>query len=245
VVYVGIVIGIDKQGKTTLINEMKKVLPEVRVRKVVEHPRQFHTDDILRIAAQHVLSWKADEGAPIIYDRFPIPDEFIYGEATGADALASWEEAMTSVAKVSYIYVYPSVLTRYMERAHGLHDDAVDIKDPETVKRLLRKYHEFTLQTNTPLLRLSSSDFFTDSDATDCLRFILQGSLTWQSGGTEQGRIPRHTKVYVTSGLEPVTRREDDLARFAARMEQVEDQGGQDLDSSVRSDSTVEDPAAP
>jgi hypothetical protein len=204
VVYVGIVVGLDRQGKTTLIGEMKKVLPEVRDRKVVNDPSKHDRVDLLRHSAMHVNSWEKDEGPPIIYDRFPYPDDFIYGGMATWEEMWSWEDAMMRAAKVSLIYVYPPTLTRYMERTQGKIDPhGVAINDIDVVKGILGRYHQFVTHTTFPLLRISSDDWLTEAQAKTALQFILQGALTWESGGPEAvSREPARSRARTTFGGE-------------------------------------------
>jgi hypothetical protein len=158
---VGIVVGIDRTGKTPLIRLMQEVDRSISRHRIVEDP-----DDQRAIskAEREVERWGIDSGI-WVYDRFPYPDEFVYGTNLKLSDFANWERKFEhSGATVKVIYVEPNNITLYQQRVAADPDEFFDMTDMNNIVEHMGRYKSWLVQTKLPVMRVSCDRNFVLGD---------------------------------------------------------------------------------
>jgi hypothetical protein len=146
-----ILAGIDGLGKTPLANLMRNEAyyraggfqGRVQVRQVIKDPRSL-TRGLAQIhAARETRDW--DNMRPddlYIYDRFPYPDEYVYGQMTTAE-LMTWHKWIAQY-NVKFVYVHPTDLVTYVKHQKE-HPDLFlpQLVNPAFARALLDHYTIF------------------------------------------------------------------------------------------------------
>jgi hypothetical protein len=159
-VKIGIIEGIDKVGKTTLIKHMQNIDPKIQVRKTLTDPTDMTTSRILDIADEHIRSWsEAPKDATIIYDRFPYPSEFVYRftrdghEGLNRSYCMDLIEHSLKEFDVSYIYIEPAKPWDYMKRVAEDPDPLFETHKPDVLFGMLKRYAEWIQTTKLPVMK--------------------------------------------------------------------------------------------
>jgi hypothetical protein len=160
-VIIGIVIGIDRTGKTPLIELMRQVDPSIVRHQIVDSPNEWRA---LSKAGREVERWLIASGI-WVYDRFPYPDEFVYGDNLKRPDFAHWERRFErSGATVKIVYVEPNDLTGFQRRAAEDPDAHFDMTNMDVVLDHIGKYKVWLTQTTLPVMRVSCDRRFVIGD---------------------------------------------------------------------------------
>jgi hypothetical protein len=130
-----------------------------------------------------------------LYDRFPYPDEFVYGPLFGGSAIREldldvWDSIVESHG-IKFVYVQPEGwsagkggnLEKYCTRMAADLDPHVSVHNGNVAQGILERYDYIRERSSVPWLLLNYK-WFTNSDASKVLKWI------WQ---------PRHRDVGVLS----------------------------------------------
>ena len=194
---VGIVIGIDGLGKTPLLNLVEQVAKDqgvaVERRRLVDNPHELKEGEAIQRAFREIESWGAGgENQPrlLLYDRFPYPDEWVYGPLMGRKETV-WDLSFTfrrmdellmeHGAKFLYISPPPSPIGASPVESY-LHavqeaDEYVDNRDPDVVRHILDSYEFFLEYTQCQHARLYYRQF-DEFIARTVLAWFLKGEST-------------------------------------------------------------------
>jgi hypothetical protein len=166
---IGVLTGLDQLGKSSLLKIMQDVNPDIKVRKVVaaEEYKTLGTQEAERRAFVEIDFWHEDMGQ-LIYDRFPFPDEFVYGPISTPPRhthLNNWDviEGPMRAHGVKIVYIHST--------RHTL--DHVDpyvsyIKRPE----LIARYNSWLQLTQLEVLSYPQRGILTMEDARRILSWL-------------------------------------------------------------------------
>lgn len=173
---VAIVVGADGLGKTPLVNLLCHLASVVRgipteSRVTVKDPHKLAVGEAVQKAFEHVAQWKEEpDDKLLIYDRFPYPDEWIYGPLLRRqNTVWDWEEdfnfqrleaLMQEYGKVVYVYVGAGTLEDYLEYTEGRPDEYLDMTDKDTVHHVLSSYQYFFVNwSRLPMISVQAQHF--------------------------------------------------------------------------------------
>jgi hypothetical protein len=185
--HIGIVIGMDRLGKTALVEMMANADPTVETLHLNLDPRTLGYGQSLIWAARQTVDWDDPvmHWKTLIYDRFPYPDEMVYGIALQEKRLRETWELLCAEFEVKIVYVEgPDAISDYMQ---------IVAKDPDEyygnmgsiVYKALHAYKAFLKETKLPVLRVKHK-YFTSLDARRILDFI-------------QGRVDKDGQILTDS----------------------------------------------
>ena len=192
----GIVVGLDGCGKTSLIGLMKDVDPSITVKKVVEsgESRSLQAGETLRRAQTHMAVWDAMKNDPqgkhhtLIYDRFPYPDDYIYQSGGGLTA-EKWPLYQRTMAEFGarFILCLLSVWEKYIARQLFTGDIQTDSEDRVYGQKMRYSWFQRQHAGQEDILvfykREDRQYWFTREDATRALQFIRkEGEFEFSSG---------------------------------------------------------------
>lgn len=175
-----ILIGPDKIGKTPLLSLMKEAIldskpdRDVRLIKIVDvDPSKLSTEELLKRVRQETYKWQEyGDRADFLYDRFPWPDEFVYGPLWNPprpQQLVDWMELDGELANftppVRFVYAHPTVKTPYVEDPHLA---KLEI-EPSMV---MRRYSAFLNCSQNKILLYPQLGLFTKDNAREILRWL-------------------------------------------------------------------------
>lgn len=180
---IAIFVGIDGVGKTSLIDLIVKNFPSVKAHVVVSDPNvaKAQPGSTVRAAAEQIRQW-GYMGSVMneyhLYDRFPFPDEYVYGPLFGGSAireqdLSLWDAIMVS-HEVKFVYIRPETgpggdLTPYCTRMSIDPDPYVRTHNGNVAQRILDRYEYLRERSSVPWLLLDYQ-WFELSQA----RFVFQ-----------------------------------------------------------------------
>jgi hypothetical protein len=164
-----LVVGIDRTGKTPLIRLMQRVDPQIVYRRLVDTPQVEYS---LSAAKYEIGVWKRNRRL-LVYDRFPYPDEFVYGSQLSRMGFPEWEAAIARCGTpVVAVYVEPHNLSAFRTRAAQDPDAHFDMTDMDIVLEHVGRYKTWLTQTAIPVLRMSCDKEFGISDAKQVLDWV-------------------------------------------------------------------------
>lgn len=153
-----IIVGMDRTGKTPLVQLIKKGERRAVVKRIVDSP---FDQDALSKAGLEVASWRGDDKRLLVYDRFPYPDEFVYGKNLRRVDFPYWEQRMRATdADIRFVYCEPNNLTAFQRRVADDPDVHFDMTDMEVITEHSGKYKTWLTQCTFPILRLSCDTMF-------------------------------------------------------------------------------------
>lgn len=153
--------GVDRAGKSTIINEFIKMNPNAVIFKLSDYyrPKNNSPEEIQNLEViydelfNQARSLSYDQGKIVIFDR-AYPSEIVYSyPMRGYDAFENqfWQRLDKELAKfgsVLYVYVHPPKSEDHLKR---LADEGSSMKK-ETVVELLKRYESFWHLTSLPKL---------------------------------------------------------------------------------------------
>jgi hypothetical protein len=183
-----IVVGIDGVGKSPLIRLIEESSPLVKALVVAPSDPNVAKDvpgSTLQIAAKQIRKWGSMSSehsayAYYVYDRFPYPDEFVYGPLFGGSAIREqdldlWDAICVSHG-VRFIYVEPErdaagSLEPYCQRMTETPDPYVRTHNGNVAQGILDRYEAIRERSSVPWLRLQHT-WFGKEDAKRVLRWL-------------------------------------------------------------------------
>lgn len=169
-------VGLDGVGKTPLIGMLANSLRhdgyDVEVIQTIADPRGMTHDEIMTAAnkvAVNLLVERDDaetrrEHKYILLDRFPFPDEYVYGSrGVSADEFFSWDNSVRQLG-LRYVLIQPPSVDSYIahQTTKHLDDDKQEyqpIRDTGWVAERMRRYDLFARRTTCPV-RLMNPAWF-------------------------------------------------------------------------------------
>jgi hypothetical protein len=179
---IGVLIGMDGLGKTALCEMLDRFVGVETVR-LINDPRALYHGQSLISAARETTRWDSavNGWATLIYDRFPYPDEFIYGDALDNRNLRVTWDLMMQDYDVRFIYVNPpESMSEYLDMMKERPDNILG--DMSTVAlKIYHRYNQWLSSTLCSVLRVNHKHF-EEEDARTILEFIraprLKGKTT-------------------------------------------------------------------
>jgi hypothetical protein len=164
-------VGIDQTGKTELCELLEKESDgAAEVRRIVDHPND---PDTLTKAGREVKGWSGMPVGLIVYDRFPYPDEFVYGKKLKLSDLVHWERRIAeSGARVKVVYCEPQNISLYQHRVRENPDEHFDMSNMEVFLDHVSHYKRWLVQTRLPVFRLNSDNIYDEEVARRVLAWI-------------------------------------------------------------------------
>jgi hypothetical protein len=168
-----IVVGIDGVGKSPLIRLIETASPYYRALLVAPTDPNVAKDkpgSTIRIAVEQIRQWGLMNGRSShsdatthVYDRFPYPDEFVYGPLFGGSAIREqdldvWDAICVSHG-VKFVYIEPErdaagSLEPYCKRMTENPDPYVHTENGNVAQGLLERYEVVMGRSSVPWLRL-------------------------------------------------------------------------------------------
>ena len=198
---VAIIVGIDGVGKSALIELIKghNRNSYVKAHVVVRDPNvaKDSPGSTVLAAAEQIRQWGtfSRDNRLHLYDRFPFPDEYVYGPLFGGSAIREqdldlWDCIMESHG-VKFVYIRPegwdpetsTNLEKYCARMADDPDPHVNVHNGNVAQKILERYENIRERSSVPWLLLNYK-WFTSADAQRVFKWILQ---------------PRHRDVGVLS----------------------------------------------
>ena len=155
-----ILCGIDKSGKSTVIQDLKDLLPGAVVFKIKNKPKDGSPDE--RAKVQYIYdelfhqALQNSQDVPVIFDR-AYPSELVYSKINrGYDAfyVVDWwrlDESLKDAARLIYCSAPDDVL---VQRFNETGDK--DLTSNQ-FKEVLERYEMFLEKTSLPVLRLDTT----------------------------------------------------------------------------------------
>lgn len=184
---IAIFCGIDGVGKTPLIRLLEEHSGTlVQAHVVVRDPNvaKSNPGSTILVAAEQIRQWgRMSSNRLHLYDRFPFPDEFVYGPLFGGSAIREldldlWDSIMESHG-VKFVYVQPEGwdkdrnLEKYCARMASDPDPYVRVHNGNVAQGILERYESIRERSSVPWLLLSYK-WFTSNDAQKVLKWLLQ-----------------------------------------------------------------------
>jgi len=189
-VTIAIIVGIDGVGKSALIQILCENNVAVWPHVVVRDPNvaKDAPGSTVLAAAEQIRQWGtyARENRLHLYDRFPFPDEYVYGPLFGGSAIREqdidlWDSIIESHG-VKFVYISPEGwapndvdrnLEKYCARMAGDPDPHVRVHRPHVAQGILDRYDYIRERSSVPWLLLNYK-WFTSSDAQRVFKWIHQ-----------------------------------------------------------------------
>jgi hypothetical protein len=163
-----IFVGIDGTGKTPLIqcvySAFVKLLSTDRgsssrrfksVHKVQLVPNPFETtrENIITETNSTLRKWCTEDHSKHLwlYDRFPIPDEYVYGEMSDQE-LDRWVERIG--VNALYVYLQPTNLDDYLKHKLSDPDPLYPVHERQFAEHVLSRYQQFFSVTYAPVITI-------------------------------------------------------------------------------------------
>jgi hypothetical protein len=192
-----IMAGIDGLGKTALAGSMCRMCTPIHNKyaqrallvRLVDNPHKLTRGEALITAARYTTSWDdSRDGTLFVHDRFPVPDEFVYGTGTQVEA-RTWLKFMTDYL-VTFVYVYPRSLWTYMEHMERNPDAHYPtLHRSADAQKILVRYNAFWQLVPSALRVLYYPwQSFHPRHAEDILNFAVKGE-TSHYGSTERTSV--------------------------------------------------------
>lgn len=164
---IAIFVGIDGVGKTSLIDLIVKNFPSTMAHVVVPNPNvaKDQPGSTVQAAAEQIRKWGYMDGeySHHLYDRFPFPDEYVYGPLFGESAIREqdlnlWDAIMVS-HEVRFVYIRPEGalegnLTPYCTRMSIDPDPFVRTHNGNVAQGILDRYEHLRERSSVPWLLL-------------------------------------------------------------------------------------------
>jgi hypothetical protein len=177
---VGIVVGIDGLGKTPLIELMRQLDPSIEVRCLIkpdEDPRRLRPKETLKRAFVEVAEWqRLGDDKTIIYDRFPWPDEFVYG-GLAIDEFEMFDFFFSNLPRPPRaIYIYPHSMPVYTTMMARCPDPYFSTHDPHVYGLIMQRYNFWREHTRIRIYSFAT-EWFTEFQARLALNYICDDGL--------------------------------------------------------------------
>jgi hypothetical protein len=174
-------IGIDGTGKSNLIELVKQIEPLVEVRRVraAVNPFLLSVGESTHILQTEIWSWtnESSEDKIILYDRLPLPDEFVYGNQMSQEDLAFYDH-LCELAGVKFVYCQPADAKDYRRAKAQEPDEFFATHTPLMYDLIMERYDYFLHHTKCPVLRMNHYEdpslWYTEEDAAAVLKFIRE-----------------------------------------------------------------------
>lgn len=167
-----IFIGIDGTGKTPLIEEMKKAVLfddtaltliqpafSVTVKQLVPDPFKYAPGKTIDVAIEEFEVWSSyqdtyvEKTELVLYDRFPIPDELVYGTTElGVNEFNAIDKVVRENA--AFVYIEPIDGEEYRKLMAENPDPMFSTHELIEYDRIIRKYHNYLKKTGATVVKV-------------------------------------------------------------------------------------------
>jgi hypothetical protein len=162
-----IVCGIDGTGKTPLIDMVVKAWndpdspdgPEMIVHRppMAVNPTKWEPIDCFEYVIESMYLWKNNRGI-WIYDRFPFPDELVYGTREYMKGFAVVMGDILDRAGVKVVYLEPKDADAFMRRKRLDQDPFFAVHTDAVYDGIITRYEEVLRASKLTTLRIEVGD---------------------------------------------------------------------------------------